>query len=253
MYEQYLELVETLANEFNETMKLVTIGKSVKGVNITAVLFEKNSTNKAVLFTGLHHAREPASLMMNMYLILYMAYNSRFGDSSVKDLLNEVNLYFIPIINVDGFIRNNEIFNQTRNINNCMIRKNRRVGGSFDLCGNDEDLGVDLNRNYGYKFAYDDVGSSGYSCSDMYRGSKPFSEPEVASVRDFIESKGNIKVAFNYHAYGNIAIIPFNFLNEADSALIRNFTIQNRVYQDFMKEGHFPDGFTHGNGFATVQ
>ena len=33
-----------------------------------------------------------------------------------------------------------------------------------------ENDGVDLNRNFGYKWAYDNIGSQGRGCSEEYRG-----------------------------------------------------------------------------------
>ena len=46
--------------------------------------------------------------------------------------------------------------------------------------------GVDLNRNYGFRFGFDDKGSSPDPCSEYYRGSAPFSEPETKAIRDFV-------------------------------------------------------------------
>jgi carboxypeptidase T len=40
-------------------------------------------------------------------------------------------------------------------------------------------IGVDLNRNYGFKFGYDDDGSSSNPCAQDYRGAYAFSEPET--------------------------------------------------------------------------
>jgi len=42
-----------------------------------------------------------------------------------------------------------------------------------------ETEGVDLNRNYGFKFNYDEQGSSGDECKVDYRGTYAFSEPET--------------------------------------------------------------------------
>jgi len=61
-----------------------------------------------------------------------------------------------------------------------MIRKNQR---NFDICKNQDDIGVDLNRNYGYKWGYNNDGSSDDLCDESYRGSAPFSEPETAAIR----------------------------------------------------------------------
>ena len=39
--------------------------------------------------------------------------------------------------------------------------------------------GVDLNRNYSFKFAYDEEGSVSDPCDEIYRGESAFSEPET--------------------------------------------------------------------------
>ena len=72
-----------------------------------------------------------------------------------------------------------------------------------------------MNRNYGYMFGYDDKGSSGEQniCSDDYRGPHAFSEPETAAMRDFVGNWTNIKIAINFHCYGNLFITPFNYDN----------------------------------------
>ena len=43
----------------------------------------------------------------------------------------------------------------------------------------DGNYGVDLNRNYGYKWGYDNSGSSNYTGDETYRGPYAFSEPET--------------------------------------------------------------------------
>ena len=48
--------------------------------------------------------------------------------------------------------------------------------------------GVDLNRNYDYKFALDDIGSSSRQCDEDYRGAHAFSEPETQAVKYFVEN-----------------------------------------------------------------
>ena len=40
--------------------------------------------------------------------------------------------------------------------------------------------GVDINRNYGYKWGHDQIGSSSDPCDDSFRGAESaFSEPEI--------------------------------------------------------------------------
>jgi hypothetical protein len=76
--------------------------------------------------------------------------------------------------------------------------------------------GVDLNRNYDFKFAFDDDGSSNDPCDEGYRGSAPFSEPETQAVRQLVEQSGRIASAMNFHAYGNMWIHPLCYYKEDD-------------------------------------
>jgi carboxypeptidase T len=63
-----------------------------------------------------------------------------------------------------------------------MLRKNRNVDSRCSpLTG-----GVDLNRNYGYRWGMDNDGSDTDPCTDAYRGKAPFSEPETQAIRNWI-------------------------------------------------------------------
>lgn len=53
--------------------------------------------------------------------------------------------------------------------------------------------GVDLNRNFGYRWG--GLGTSKDPCREIYAGSGPFSEPETNAIRYFFEaSSANFKV-----------------------------------------------------------
>ena len=79
--------------------------------------------------------------------------------------------------------------------------------------------GVDLNRNYGFKYGYDDIGSSDIGCYEDFRGDSAFSEPETQAMRDLVLEYNNIRVAINMHAWGPMFITPFNFDNGENSLL----------------------------------
>lgn len=149
-----------------------------------------------LLYNSLIHAREPAAMEV---LFLFMDHlTDQYGvNQHITDLVDNREFYFIPCINVDGYI-----YNQTTNPNGGgMWRKNRRNngGGSF---------GVDLNRNWGFNWGFDNNGSSPTPASETYRGTGPFSEPETQVMRDFINSR-NFTVAMNYHTYSNLILYPW--------------------------------------------
>ena len=55
-------------------------------------------------------------------------------------------------------------------------------------------------------------GSSSDPCSQIYRGSRPFSEPETEAVREFVLSlTPNILVYLSVHSYGQHVLIPWGF------------------------------------------
>ena len=153
-----------------------------------------------VLYTALHHAREPASMQQLVFYMWYLLENYA-TNNMIKQLVDNTELYFIPCINPDGYI-----YNQTTNPNGGgMWRKNRRVMGS-------NTFGVDLNRNYAMGFGYDNNGSSPDSTQDNYRGPFAFSEPETQIIRDFCNNH-EFKITINYHTYGNWLIYPWQYLN----------------------------------------
>jgi murein tripeptide amidase MpaA len=97
-----------------------------------------------------------------MYYMWYLLEN--YGtDPEATYLVDNREMYFVPCFNPDGY----EYNRQTDPNGGGMWRKNRRNnGGSY---------GVDLNRNFGYMWGYDDLGSSPIPSSETYRGPSAFS------------------------------------------------------------------------------
>ena len=157
-----------------------------------------------VLYTALHHAREPASVSQLIYYMWYLLENYD-TNPEIKYLVNNTELYFVPCVNPDGYI-----YNETTNPNGGGLwRKNRRknADGSF---------GVDLNRNYGFHWAEDDNGSSPTTTANTYRGPSAFSEPETRAIKKFCEAH-TFLTAYNYHTYGNLLIYPWGYLDAVAS------------------------------------
>ena len=128
-------------------------------------------------------------------------------------------------------------------------KKNLNRGLRTIFCTRETDYGVDLNRNYAFKFNYDQEGGSNHPCDDSYRGNDAFSESETQAIKEFIESSEgkNIRFAFNYHSFGNKLVIPFSYDKENSTDLSGNFTKEFEIYNDFVSNGHFPYNFTYGN------
>jgi len=216
-----------------------SIGNTHEGRAIWAVKISDNpnvneQTEPEVLYTALHHAREPEGMMSVIYYMWWLLEN--YGaNSEATYLVDNRQMWFIPIVNPDGYV-----YNQTTNPNGGGFwRKNRRNnGGSF---------GVDPNRNYGPLYMWDSQivpgGSSTSPSSDTYRGPAPFSEPENHAIDNFMRLH-NVKLCLNYHTYGNYLIYPFGYLarENADSL----------IYRDWAYDLTADNRFTNGTDEQTV-
>ena len=202
---------DELNNRFNELLDLypniiserLIIGQSIEGRDIWAFKISDNPNTDEdepeVLYTSLIHAREPLSMMSLFYFTQKLAegYNT---DDELTYLVNNREMWFVPVINPDGYVYNEFI----EPSGGGMHRKNRKDTN----CGNGTGRGIDLNRNFGYGWGADNIGSSSDPCSEVYRGDSPFSEPETEAVRDFILNH-DFKNVLHYHSYSNLYIHAF--------------------------------------------
>ena len=152
-----------------------------------------------ILYTALHHAREPGSMQQLIYFMWYLLENYD-SNNSIKQIIDNSELYFVPCVNPDGYI-----YNETIEPNGGgMWRKNRR-----------DNHGVDNNRNYSYvdvngNEVWNTSGTSSNPSGSTYAGDEPFSEAENKAIRFLVESK-NFKLALNNHTYGNLLLYPYGY------------------------------------------
>ena len=247
-YYTFSELEEQLNNLHNDYPSIVSeiqsIGITLDGNNIWAVKISDNpninENEPEVLYTGLHHSREPMSYM-NLFYFMYWLVENYEDDLEATTLINEREMWFVPAVNPDGLIYNQQIEPNGGGLQ----RKNGR-----ETCINNDDYsnwdGIDLNRNYSYNWGFDNQGSSPNACEQTYRGTNAFSEPETNAIKNFVEQH-DFSIAFNYHSYSNLLIHPFGHLpgyypDEPDLTTFREFS------QDMTQF----NGYAIGTGIETV-
>jgi carboxypeptidase T len=236
-FQETLNLLNSFRQKYKSLIsKPLKIGESIEGRPIFAYRIsdnaDKNERNEPeVLYTGLHHAREPESLMTVLYFMEKILQG--YGKSSeITYLINHRQLWFIPIVNPDGYV-----YNQQTNPNGGGLwRKNRRQNS-------DGSFGIDLNRNYGFFWGFNDFGSSPIPADDTFRGLSPFSESETAAIRDFVNSH-KFELALNYHSFRNLWIYPFGFNNEE--------TPDKSIFREYAKYMTRQNGYTFGTTFQTL-
>lgn len=185
----------------NITTAIFSIGQTIEGREMWAIKVSDNPNvdedEPEVFFNGLIHAREPMGLEICLALLNRLTQD--YGvDPQITDLVNDREIFLMPIFNVDGYVYNE----QTSPSGGGMWRKNRRLnsGGSY---------GVDLNRNFGFNWGYNNIGSSSSQTSETYRGTGPFSEPETENVRQFCNSH-YFAMALNFHSYGDLMLYSWS-------------------------------------------
>ncbi len=186
------------------TTDTMSIGQTIQGRDIWAIKISDNPNvdedEPEVLFTAAIHAREVITPLVLFNFTDYLLDN--YGtDPDVTDLIDHRELWFIMCVNPDGYYHN-EFTNPS---GGGLWRKNRRSNG-------DGTYGVDLNRNFGHEWGYDNAGSSPITDDETYRGTGPFSEPETQAVRDFVESH-NFVISMFFHSYQNLLLWPWGYLD----------------------------------------
>lgn len=190
-------------------------GRKIYAVKISDNVAQNENTEPEVLYTALHHAREPEGMMTVIYYMWWLLEN--YGkDPEATYLVNNRQMYFIPVVNVDGYEYNRSI----KPNGGGMWRKNRRNNG-------DSTFGVDLNRNYGPEYMWNapNNGSGLTTDDETYRGIAPFSEPETQAIRNFVFAH-NFKTCFNYHTYSDLLIYPWGYASKEspDYKIFRDWT-----------------------------
>ena len=198
-YHNYAELlaeIQAVAQAHPDIMQVRMVGRSVEGREIIAVKISDNPMvdepgEPAVLFMALTHAEH---LTVEMALATIRLFAEQYGrDPAFTNLVEQRELYILPNVNPDG----GEFDLATGYYQ--YWRKNRQPHA-------DGAIGVDLNRNYGYRWGCCG-GSSPIPSADTYRGPAPFSEPETQTVRDFVLAHPNITAAISFHTFWDSSFI----------------------------------------------
>ena len=202
---KYQDMLDALDDMANLYPSLISVKQPIsnflthEGLPIYHVVISDNpsideATEPNVLYTAIHHAREPMSMSQTIFYMWYLLENYSSNDE-VKFLVDNNQLFFVPCINPDGY-RHNE---STDPSGFGMHRKNKNPAiGSTNP-------GVDLNRNYSY--GWNTTGVSPNVNNDTYPGVSAFSEPETQAIKWLVESRNFIS-ALNAHSYGELLLYP---------------------------------------------
>jgi carboxypeptidase A4 len=182
--------LDYLATTYPALCSVQTIGKSHGNRDLKVLKISNGDvSNKAIWINSGIHAREWISPATVTYIIDQIVENWEEQPEQIR----KANWYILPVANPDGY--------EYTHTNDRLWRKNRKWGYCW---------GVDLNRNFGYKWG--GKGSSRNKCSQVYAGQSAFSEPENKAVRDFLSNlAANFTLFLSFHSYGQYIIYPWSY------------------------------------------
>ncbi|NLX64633.1 MAG: hypothetical protein GX022_07665 [Clostridiaceae bacterium] len=200
-YEQMMDESLKLADSYPDIISLDSIGNSVEGRNLLLIKLGKG--DKKIILCGSHHAREyiSSSYLMKMVEEYARAYssNSYFGKYNVREILDCICIYIVPMVNPDGVNLVNKgidaVGNQEAVEAMVMLRPSYREWKA-------NINGVDLNRQYPAQWEekYDEVGKP---ASESFKGTAAATEPEIQAMMK-LSNENDFILAASFHTKGNV-------------------------------------------------
>ena len=235
-YQNMTDLLLELYVNNSDIMYLESLDKTYEKRDIWLVKFSDNASvdeqEPGVLLMAAHHGNEKPSFEVLIYFIKHVINNYRKPNTD-DDNDGEINEDIIDGIDndKDGLVdedpsedRVREVVNKTQIFIQPMVspdgveantRKNCAPNyGLFDLRDKITSYGVNLNRNYDFKWNYQFLFPFRYHITNIldrsfnYRGPYPFSENESRAVKNLVE-KSNISISLSYHSYLEAIFYPW--------------------------------------------
>lgn len=162
----------------------------------------RDGSRIGVLAYSQEHAREWATPLVTMEFAERLLANYA-TDRETRALLNQVEVFVVPVTNPDGANYSFHDFN--------MQRKNLRnycQGAQRDPVHRN-DWGVDINRNYAVGSLFDGYFGASLDClNEVSSGPAELSEPESRNIIALARAHPNLKYAMNVHSYGGAFMWP---------------------------------------------
>ncbi|XP_060949864.1 carboxypeptidase B [Limanda limanda] len=189
--------INSISSSNSDLISKQVIGNSYEGRPMTVLkLGKKSSSTKPAIFMDCGiHAREWISPAFCQWFVKE-ALSTYGSDSQMTSLLNNMDVYVLPVFNVDGYDythKSNRMWRKTRS---------RKSGSSC--------IGADPNRNFDAGWC--SMGASNNPCSDTFCGYSPESEIEVQNVANFIRRNRSIfKAYLTVHSYSQLLLFPYSY------------------------------------------
>jgi carboxypeptidase T len=210
-YDEMLDELRAMARSKPAIARLLDIGdgwektqgRAGRDIWCLRIGTQSADAKPALLFCGAHHAREIVTpeIVLNLAKMLIDGYGN---DPELTNFVENRDIYLVPMVNPEGHKLASEGVDWRKNVN-------LSVGGGTGFGFAPNGPGVDLNRNYGYKWG--GPGASTRVADSTFRGPGAFSEPETQAIKNLIESR-KFTFLMSYHSFSNLILWPWGHTKE---------------------------------------
>lgn len=196
---------DILVDTYPDLLKVERVGKTFEGRDMKALRLsipsdkKLNSKVKTVVITGGIHAREWISVSTACFTLLSLLQDYENGVSSVVKYLEELDFFFLPVMNPDGY---DYTWTHDR-----LWRKNRQQT-FHPKC-----FGIDIDHSFDYHFT-NGVESP---CSDDYSGESAFEALESYNWDLYLNQTKDTHPIYAYldlHSYAEEILYPYAYTCE---------------------------------------
>ena len=208
-YEDYQRELKEIAEKYPRIVRPFALknrtfqGRELQVLEIAHDVGRKDDGRPTFILNGLHHAREWPAAESIMEFAWDLVKNDG-TDPRITGLLDKVRILVMPMTNSDGFILSRgsldpdpdeESIGSLYSLATGVVvmggslaykRKNCNPGAAVPAIPCEFAIGTDPNRNYAESWGGPGAGTSPNDQS--YRGTGPFSEPEVLAVRELVSN-----------------------------------------------------------------
>ncbi|KAG8558748.1 hypothetical protein GDO81_017135 [Engystomops pustulosus] len=166
------------------------------------------------------HAREWIAPAFCQWFVKEIVQNHE-KDSRIKKILKNIDLYVLPVLNIDGYI-----YTWTTE----RLWRKSRSKHENGTC-----YGVDLNRNFNVKWC--SLGSSTNCTSNLYCGESPVSEPETKAVVNFMETiKSELICFLTIHSYSQYILTAYGYSKDLPKNFNETITVASKAASELKKK-----------------
>ena len=203
-YKDMQKDIQELERKYADYIDVAVIGKTVDNRSIYDVILGNPDAEKAVIFQASIHAREYMTSQLVMEQIEYYLdhYDEEYKKKTYRDIFDKVCVHVVAMSNPDGVTISQEGITGIRK-DSLRKKLKKMYGANRTTVWKANARGVDLNRQFDYKFKYKIKKKYKKGSYALYGGKKPVSENESQALVKLVKDV-KPKAVVNYHAMGNV-------------------------------------------------